>query len=324
VAPIARGASPSGVRTRSGELVQRQLAGAHVVKAFNTILPRQLSNLARPAGSPDRSALPIAGDDPVAKTGAARLLDLLGWDAVDTGTLADSWRIVDALAGVRSPAPSAVFFVPTSPIETRPAADHWVMTRRAAPQRYWDYATPAANHSDSAKLPDTRIRLGPMRRFSIAATALLLLLFGAQAALAAYGPSGSLTLSSSTSTAGAALGVSGDGFDPGSNVQVTIHSTPVLLTTVAADGSGNFSVTVTIPAGFDGLHQITATGLDPAQSVLVLQSPINLTSTGLPSTDTVLSNATGSSDLAILALSGAGIVLLTCGVLFATRRMTAR
>jgi hypothetical protein len=163
-----------------------------------------------------------------------------------------------------------------------------------------------------------------MRRFAIAATALLLLLFGAQAALAAYGPSGSLTLSSSTSTAGAPLGVSGDGFDPGSNVQVTIHSTPVLLTTVAADGSGNFSVTVTIPAGFVGLHQITATGLDPRQSVLVLQSPINLTSTGLPSTDTVMGNATGSSDLAILALSGVGIVLLTAGVLFATRRMTAR
>jgi hypothetical protein len=163
-----------------------------------------------------------------------------------------------------------------------------------------------------------------MRRFAIAATALLLLLFGAQAVLAAYGPSGSLTLSSSTSTAGAAVGVSGDGFDPGSNVQVTIHSTPVLLTTVAADGSGNFSATVTIPAGFDGLHQITATGLDPQQSVLVLQSSINLTSTGLPSTDTVLSNATGSSDLAILALSGAGTVLLTAGVLFATRRMTAR
>ena len=163
-----------------------------------------------------------------------------------------------------------------------------------------------------------------MRRFAIAATGLLLLLFGTQAVLAAYGPSGSLTLSSSTSTAGAPVGVSGDGFDPGSNVQITIHSTPVLLTTVAADGSGHFSATVTIPAGFSGLHQITATGLDPQQSVRVLESSISLTSDGLPATDTVMTDAAGSSDLAILALSGAGIVILTVGVLFATRRMTTR
>jgi hypothetical protein len=163
-----------------------------------------------------------------------------------------------------------------------------------------------------------------MRRFALAATALLLLLFGAQAVLAAYGPSGSVTLSSSTSTPGADVDVSGDGFDPGSNVQITIHSTPVLLATVAANGSGHFSTTVTIPAGFDGLHQITATGLDPQQSVLVLQSPITISTSGLPSTNAAVGSTTGSSDFAILALSGAGIVLLTAGVLFATRRMTTR
>ncbi|MDP9269749.1 MAG: NAD(P)-binding domain-containing protein [Chloroflexota bacterium] len=77
----------------SSELVQRHLAGAHVVKAFNTVLPRQLHNLARPAGAPDRSALPVAGDDPVAKAEAVRLLDLLGWDTVDAGTQAESWRM---------------------------------------------------------------------------------------------------------------------------------------------------------------------------------------------------------------------------------------
>ncbi|MEV6588237.1 NADPH-dependent F420 reductase [Streptomyces acidicola] len=73
-------------------LVQRHLAGAHVVKAFNNIDFRRLFTSARPAGAPDRSALPVAGDDPAAKADAARLLDLLGYDAVDIGTLADSWR----------------------------------------------------------------------------------------------------------------------------------------------------------------------------------------------------------------------------------------
>ena len=42
----------AGGTATSSELVQRHLAGARVVKAFNTILPRQLFNLARPAGSP--------------------------------------------------------------------------------------------------------------------------------------------------------------------------------------------------------------------------------------------------------------------------------
>ncbi|WP_330255314.1 NAD(P)-binding domain-containing protein [Nocardia sp. NBC_00565] len=76
----------------SSALIQRHLAGARVVKAFNNITPHQLFALARPAGAPDRSALPIAGDDAEAKATATWLLDLLGYDAVDTGALATSWR----------------------------------------------------------------------------------------------------------------------------------------------------------------------------------------------------------------------------------------
>ncbi|MDX3102632.1 NADPH-dependent F420 reductase [Nonomuraea angiospora] len=45
------------------------------------------------AGAPDRSALPVAGDDEGAKAQVARLLDALGYDAVDVGTIADSWRV---------------------------------------------------------------------------------------------------------------------------------------------------------------------------------------------------------------------------------------
>ncbi|CAM5270398.1 hypothetical protein SAURM35S_05674 [Streptomyces aurantiogriseus] len=76
----------------SSALVQRHLADSHVVKACNNIFFRSLLTLARPADAPDRSALPIAGDDPTAKTDAAELLDTLGYDTVDIGTLADSWR----------------------------------------------------------------------------------------------------------------------------------------------------------------------------------------------------------------------------------------
>ncbi|MBB5782772.1 NADPH-dependent F420 reductase [Nonomuraea jabiensis] len=83
----------SGGTLTSTALVQRHLAGAHVVKAFNNIDFHRLLTLARPAGVPDRSALPVAGDDEGAKAQVARLLDALGYDAVDIGTIADSWRI---------------------------------------------------------------------------------------------------------------------------------------------------------------------------------------------------------------------------------------
>ncbi|MGJ5893556.1 oxidoreductase [Streptomyces sp. V2] len=77
----------------SSALLQRRLPGSRVVKVFNNIGAHQLVTLARPAGAPDRSALPVAGDDPGAKKEAADLLDALGWDAVDVGTLAESWRV---------------------------------------------------------------------------------------------------------------------------------------------------------------------------------------------------------------------------------------
>jgi predicted dinucleotide-binding enzyme len=79
-------------RLTSSELVQHHLKGSFVVKAFNNIGSHQLFTLARPAGAADRTALPIAGDDDQAKREAARLLDALGYDTVDTGTLAESWR----------------------------------------------------------------------------------------------------------------------------------------------------------------------------------------------------------------------------------------
>jgi 8-hydroxy-5-deazaflavin:NADPH oxidoreductase len=40
----------------------------------------------------DRTALPIAGNDPRAKRQAAELLSLLGYDSVDVGPLTESWR----------------------------------------------------------------------------------------------------------------------------------------------------------------------------------------------------------------------------------------
>ena len=71
--------------------VERQL-GRPVVKAFNNIYAQHLMELGRPAGTPGRIALPIAGDDDRAKGVVMRLVGELGFDAVDAGGLDESWR----------------------------------------------------------------------------------------------------------------------------------------------------------------------------------------------------------------------------------------
>ncbi|WBB67230.1 NADPH-dependent F420 reductase [Micromonospora sp. WMMD812] len=81
----------SGAAT-SSELLQRHLSAARVVKVFNNINFRHLATLPRPVGEADRSALPIAGDDPDARATAEDFLDRIGFDAVDAGRLAEGWR----------------------------------------------------------------------------------------------------------------------------------------------------------------------------------------------------------------------------------------
>lgn len=78
--------------TGSSELLQRHLPESAVVKCFNCIFFRHLAALGRPAGDSGRTALPIAGDDPLAKAEVAAFLDAIGFDAVDAGPLAEGRR----------------------------------------------------------------------------------------------------------------------------------------------------------------------------------------------------------------------------------------
>jgi predicted dinucleotide-binding enzyme len=71
--------------------VQQQL-GRPVIKAFNNIYADHLRDNGRPAGTPGRIALPVAGDDDAAKAVVMQLIDELGFDAVDAGSLDQSWR----------------------------------------------------------------------------------------------------------------------------------------------------------------------------------------------------------------------------------------
>ena len=71
--------------------VEHQL-GRPVVKAFNNIYAKHLLESGRPAGTPGRIALPVAGDNSRAKEVVLKLVNELGFDAVDAGGLDDSWR----------------------------------------------------------------------------------------------------------------------------------------------------------------------------------------------------------------------------------------
>src|SRR2546423_9332635 len=64
--------------TTSSELLQRHLPKAHVVKAFNQIYAQHLRDNAKPAGTPGRQAIPIAGDDADAKKKVAELIEEIG------------------------------------------------------------------------------------------------------------------------------------------------------------------------------------------------------------------------------------------------------
>jgi predicted dinucleotide-binding enzyme len=79
----------------NGMAVSRWVAqqiGQPVIKAFNNIMAGHLLELGRPAGTEGRIALPVAGDDTEAKRRVMQLVEQLGFDAVDAGSLDESWR----------------------------------------------------------------------------------------------------------------------------------------------------------------------------------------------------------------------------------------
>ena len=91
--PQQRDGRISGIEaglTESGWVEQR--LEHPVVKAFNTIIAPHLLENGKPAGTVGRIALAIAGDDADVKAKVMGLIDEIGFDAVDAGTILDSWR----------------------------------------------------------------------------------------------------------------------------------------------------------------------------------------------------------------------------------------
>lgn len=98
----------------SSELLARHLPQSMIVKAFNAIIAGDIEKDGRPAGSADRRALPIAGDDATAKQIVSGFLDDIGFDVIDAGPLTEGYRFQpDTLA----------YCVPVNMIGLRAALD---------------------------------------------------------------------------------------------------------------------------------------------------------------------------------------------------------
>lgn len=66
--------------------------GRPVVKAWNAVLAATLAERGQLKGAAGRIAIPVAGDHLERKAIAMELVEVTGFDAPDSGSLADSWR----------------------------------------------------------------------------------------------------------------------------------------------------------------------------------------------------------------------------------------
>jgi predicted dinucleotide-binding enzyme len=102
-----------GGRT-SSELVAQHLAGARLVKAFNTLYFKILASQARPQAPVDeRLALFLAGDDAQAKAVVAGLIEEIGFAPIDTGSLREG--------GAQQQPGSPIYNRPLTGVEAREA-----------------------------------------------------------------------------------------------------------------------------------------------------------------------------------------------------------
>jgi hypothetical protein len=125
--------------------------------------------------------------------------------------------------------------------------------------------------------------------------------------------------------AGKTMVVTGTGYQPGSTVTVLIYSTPQVLTTVVADASGNFTATVTVPAGLAaGQHTLVASGVDTNGDQRFVTLPVTVSAAGVATITatktTVAKLAYTGADVVPPAIGGLAAVALGTGLIVLRRR----
>ena len=133
------------------------------------------------------------------------------------------------------------------------------------------------------------------------------------------GGTSTATVSASSVRAGGSLRITGSGFRPGEQVQVWLHSAPVLLASAHASTAGSVSLAVRIPAGTKaGAHQLVllgnASGHRAVAGLRVAAVPVHVRAAAAPAAggptlpDTGRS-VTGPTTLgALLLLVGAALI----------------
>jgi LPXTG-motif cell wall-anchored protein len=120
--------------------------------------------------------------------------------------------------------------------------------------------------------------------------------------------------------AGKTMVVTGSGYAPGSTVTVLIYSSPQVLTTTVADASGNFTVTVTVPAGLPaGQHTLVASGVDTNGDQRFMTLPVTVAATGVATVAGPALPYTGA-DVLLPGLAGLGAVTVGAGLIVVRRR----
>lgn len=126
--------------------------------------------------------------------------------------------------------------------------------------------------------------------------------------------------SSDKVVAGKTMTVTGSGYMPGSTVTVLIYSAPQVLTTTVADSAGNFSVTVTVPAGLaPGAHTLVASGIDGSGVQRFTTLAVTVSATGT-ATVTGAKLANTGADVTLPALGGIATLGLGAGLIAISRR----
>ncbi|MFG1926460.1 NADPH-dependent F420 reductase [Cryptosporangium sp. NPDC048952] len=131
----------------SSELVQRHLASSLVVKALHNLDWNHMYSNARPEGDPERTTMPIAGDDDEAKKVVTRFLEAVGYDVIDAGPLAESWRIEPN---------TPIYFWPYAP--TVPDG----LTEDEEKKHYLEAPVPPVSRDAARKLIDSAERPSPV------------------------------------------------------------------------------------------------------------------------------------------------------------------